>query len=77
MKVTFIENDKIKTVWENIGEGIVFSHGNPVEYFMKVEEISDQRDNVFNSVNLATGELVGFMPDCRVKIVDAHLMVKE
>ncbi len=75
MKITVLENENNKTHWEHINIGVVFHDGH--NYFMKVEETYDEDNEHINAVNLATGELVGFMPDCRVKIVDAHLMVKE
>lgn len=77
MKITFVEDNKSKTAWENIKNGAIFSDGDPIDYFMKIEDIADQRDNIFNAVYLKTGQLTGFMPDCRVKIVDAELVVKE
>jgi hypothetical protein len=79
MKVTIVENDKNKTDWNNVGIGVIFCDGHNYfhNYFMKVEEIYDASENYFNAVSLATGELIVFMPDCRVKIVDAELLVKE
>ena len=75
MKITVLENENNKAHWEHINIGVVFRDGH--NYFMKVEETYNEDNEHINAVNLATGELVRFMPDCRVKIVDAHLMVKE
>ncbi len=77
MKVTIIENVKNKTPWNYVEIGAVFRTDNPSDYFVKTEEIYDARENHFNAANLKTGELVGFMPDSYVKVVDAELMVKE
>jgi hypothetical protein len=77
MKVTIVDNGKNKTRWDYVEIGAVFRDGPPDDYFMKIEEIYDASENYFNAVSLATGELVVFMPDCFVKIVDAELLVKE
>jgi hypothetical protein len=77
MKVTIVDNGKNKTRWDYIEIGTVFRDGPPDDYFMKIEEIYDARENHFNAVNLKTGELIGFMEDFYVKVVDAELVVKE
>ena len=75
MKVTIIENDKNKTGWDYIEIGVIFRDG--PNYFMKVEETYDEDKELINAVNLTTGELVGFMSDYYVKVIDAELVVKE
>jgi hypothetical protein len=77
MKVTIVDNGKNKIPWDYVEIGAVFRDGPPDDYFMKIEEIYDASENYFNAVSLAAGELVVFMPDYRVKIVDAELVVKE
>jgi hypothetical protein len=77
MKVTIVDNGKNKTRWDYVEAGAVFRDGPPDDYFVKTEEIYDASEDHFNAVNLKTGQLVGFMPDCFVKIVDAELVVKE
>ena len=77
MKVTIVDNGKNKIPWDYVEIGAVFRDGPPDDYFMKIEEIYDASENYFNAVSLATGELIVFMPDYRVKIVDAELVVKE
>ncbi len=75
MKVTIVDNGKNKTRWDYIEIGTVFRDGPPDDYFMKIEEIYDEYN--FNAVNLKTGQLIGFMEDYYVKVVDAELVVKE
>ena len=77
MKITRKTN-KSTTPWDYVGVGQTFVEkpGGPV--FLKTTEFFEQDAGYhFNSVNLETGELVGFMTDCYVLIVKSELMVEE
>lgn len=66
------------TSWDYVGIGQTFVErpGGPV--FLKTADIFEHdTDHHYNSVNLETGELVGFMTDCYVLIVKSELMVEE
>ena len=77
MKITRKTN-KSTTPWDYVGIGQTFVEkpGGPV--FLKTTNIFEQDPDIYyNSVNLETGELVGFMTDCYVLIVKSELMVEE
>jgi hypothetical protein len=77
MKITR-KTAKSLTPWDYVGIGQTFVEkpGGPV--FLKTAEFFEQdSDDHYNSVNLETGELVGFMTDCYVLIVKSELMVEE
>ena len=77
MKITRKTN-KTLTPWDYVGVGQTFVEkpGGPV--FLKTTDIFEQDPDIYyNSVNLETGELVGFMTDCYVLIVKSELMVEE
>jgi hypothetical protein len=66
------------TSWDYVGIGQTFVErpGGPV--FLKTADIFEHdTDHHYNSVNLETGELVGFMSDCEVLIVKSELTVEE
>ena len=73
MKIT----DRFKrkeTEYKKIDTGIVFKYEN--EYFMTFEEITDNYENVYNCVNLETGELLSFADETMVEVLDAEMIVK-
>jgi len=77
MKITR-NTTKSLTSWDYVGIGQTFveRHGGPV--FLKTEGLLAQDpDDLYNAVNLETGELVGFMEDCEVLIVKSELTVEE
>jgi len=77
MKITRKTN-KSTTPWDYVGIGQTFVEkpGGPV--FLKTTNIFEQDPDIYyNSVNLKTGELVGFMTDCYVLIVKSELTVEE
>jgi hypothetical protein len=77
MKITRKTN-KSTTPWDYVGIGQTFVEkpGGPV--FLKTTNIFEQDPDIYyNSVNLETGELVGFMTDCYVLIVKSELTVEE
>jgi len=76
MKITTI-NTRNKTLFRNVGEGVVFTD-NMIDYYIKTQPCIDSYDsyeNEYNSVNLATGVLEGFMEGAEVYIVEAELKV--
>jgi len=77
MKITR-KTTKSHTSWDYVGIGQTFVEkpGGPV--FLKTTDIFEQDPDIYyNSVNLETGELVGFMSDCFVLIVKSELTVEE
>ena len=77
MKITRKTNKSL-TSWDYVGIGQTFVEkpGGPV--FLKTTNIFEQDPDIYyNSVNLETGELVGFMTDCYVLIVKSELTVEE
>jgi hypothetical protein len=69
---------KSLTSWDYVGIGQTFVEkpGGPV--FLKTAEFFEQdTDDLYNAVNLETGELVGFMEGCEVLIVKSELSVEE
>ena len=77
MKITR-NTDKSLTSWDYVGIGQTFVERPGGYVFLKTDEFFDQRNDVhFNAVNLETGELVGFMEDCKVLIVKSELTVEE
>ena len=73
MKITTI-NTRNKTLFSNVGEGVVFTD-NMIYYYIKIPLCIDSYKNEHNSVNLATGDLEGFMEGAEVYIVEAELKV--
>jgi hypothetical protein len=73
MKITTI-NTRNKTLFRNVGEGVVFTD-NMIDYYIKIPLCIDSYENEHNSVNLATGKLEGFFEDAEVHIVEAELKV--
>jgi hypothetical protein len=73
MKITTI-NTRNKTLFTNVGEGVVFTD-NMIDYYIKIPLCIDSYENEHNSVNLATGKLEGFIEDAEVYIVEAELKV--
>jgi len=72
MKITTI-NTRNKTLFRNVGEGVVFTDN--IDYYIKIPLCIDFHENEYNSVNLATGVLEGFMEGAEVYIVEAELKV--
>jgi hypothetical protein len=69
---------KSLTSWDYVGVGQTFVERPGGTVFLKTAEFFEQdTGDHFNSVNLETGELVGFMTDCYVLIVKSELMVEE
>jgi hypothetical protein len=73
MKITTI-NTRNKTLFRNVAEGVVFTD-NMIDYYIKIPLCIDFHENEYNSVNLATGDLEGFMEGAEVYIVEAELKV--
>jgi hypothetical protein len=77
MKITRKTN-KSTTPWDYVGVGQTFVERPGGTVFLKTAEFFEQQmGDHYNSVNLETGELVGFMTDCYVLIVKSELMVEE
>jgi hypothetical protein len=77
MKITR-NTSKSLTSWDYVGIGQTFVErpGGPV--FLKTAELLEQgSDDLYNAVNLETGELIGFMSNCEVLIVKSELIVTE
>lgn len=73
MKIT----DRFKrkeTAYRYVGNGAVFKYEN--EYYMTTEEITDNYDDVYNCVNLESGELYSFDSDTMVEVLEAEMIVK-
>ena len=69
---------KSLTSWDYVGVGQTFVERPGGTVFLKTAEFFEQdTGDHFNSVNLETGELVGFMTDSYVLIVKSELMVEE
>ena len=77
MKITRKTNKSL-TPWDYVGIGQTFVEKPGCPVLLKTADIFEQdTGDHFNSVNLETGELVGFMTDCYVLIVKSELMVEE
>lgn len=73
MKIT----DRFKrkeTAYKYVDCGVVFKYEN--EYYMTIEEITDNYTGVYNCVKLENGELYGFSDDDMVEVLDAEMIVK-
>ena len=77
MKITR-NTTKSHTSWDCVGIGQTFVEKPGCPVLLKTAEFFEQQmGDHYNSVNLETGELVGFMTDCYVLIVKSELMVEE
>jgi hypothetical protein len=77
MKITRKTN-KSTTPWDYVGIGQTFVEKPGCPVLLKTAEFFERdTDEHYNSVNLETGELVGFMSDCFVLIVKSELTVEE
>ena len=77
MKITRKTN-KSTTPWDYVGIGQTFVEKPGCPVLLKIADIFEHdTDHHYNSVNLETGELVGFMTDCYVLIVKSELSVEE
>ena len=77
MKITRKTNKSL-TPWDYVGVGQTFVERPGGTVFLKTAEFFERdTDEHYNSVNLESGELVGFMTDCYVHIVKSELMVEE
>jgi hypothetical protein len=69
---------KSLTSWDYVGIGQTFVEKPGGHVFLKTAEFFEQdSDDLYNAVNLETGELVGFMEGCEVLIVKSELRVEE
>lgn len=69
--------DKFKrkeTAYRYVDAGTVFKYGD--DYYMATEEITSKHDNVYNCVNLDSGELLCFVNGLMVEVLEAELNVK-
>ena len=77
MKITR-NTTKSLTSWDYVGIGQAFVEKPGGSVFLKTAELLEQgSDDLYNAVNLETGELIGFMSDCEVLIVKSELIVTE
>ena len=77
MKITR-NTTKSHTPWDYVGVGQTFVERPGGTVFLKTADIFERdTDEHYNSVNLETGELVGFMSDCYVLIVKSEFTVEE
>ncbi len=77
MKITRKTNKSL-TPWDYVGIGQTFVEKPGCPVLLKTADIFERdTGDHFNSVNLETGELVGFMTDCYVLIVKSELTVEE
>lgn len=73
MKIT----DRIKrkeTDFYYVEAGTVFKYDK--DYYMATEEITDSYEDIYNCVNLDSGELYHFDNDNKVELLEAELIVK-
>ena len=73
MKIT----DRFKrkeTAFRYVNGGVVFKYED--DYYMATVEITDNYDDVYNCVELASGELYSLDGDTMVEVLDAEMIVK-
>lgn len=73
MKIT----DRFKrkeTAYRYVDAGVVFRYEN--EYYMATEELTDNYDDVYNCVELGSGELYSLDSDTMVEVLEAEMIVK-
>lgn len=73
MKIT----DRFKrkeTRYSSINSGIVFKYEN--EYYMRTDELRDNYDDIYDCVNLESGELNSFDDSTMVEVLEAEMIVK-
>jgi hypothetical protein len=63
-----------ETKYGSIDCGVVFKYGGG--YYMTTEELTDNYDDVYNCVDLESGELYGLDNDTMVEVLEAELIVK-
>ena len=63
-----------KTDFCNISAGAIFKYKDV--YLMKIMEIEDTNEDIFNAINLEIGDCYCFQPCDKVEVIDAELIIK-
>lgn len=63
-----------ETKYGSIDSGVVFKYEDG--YYMTTDELTDNYDDVYNCVDLGSGELFSLDNDTMVEVLEAELIVK-